>query len=251
MEEAARKGAAKGRRRGRFRFPWLKLVLVLLVIAALLGVFFGVKSAISGKHMGEGVFDTEPSVEDMDLPITDHGVFGYKAADFSDAILGDATLLRRLEVYSIRVSDICTLEQTGLANLTVFSKIQYLTFHGTAIYTVDLRQLNEYCFVVDNDAHTVTIYIPHASLTTLTIPASEIEFSDIERGWLAFGDIKVTPEQQAAIEAEAQRKMEQKLLEDRVSQDADRFAKLAVWELYQPIITTIAPGWALDVQFLG
>ena len=251
VEKAAHKGAAAGRRRSRFRFPWVRLVLVLLVVAALLGVFFGVKAWVSGDHLGEGVFDTEPSVGDMDLTVTDHGIFGYKAADFSDVILGDTTLLRRLEVYSIRVSDVCTLEQTGLANLSIFSKVQYLTFHGTAIYTVDLRQLNEYCFVVDNDAHKVTVYIPHSSMTTLTIPASEIEFSDIERGWLAFGDIKITPEQQAAIEAEAQRKMEQKLLDDQVSQDADRFAKLTVWELFQPVVSSVAPGWTLEVEFLG
>ena len=44
-------------------------------------------------------------------------------------------------------------------------------------------------------------------------------------------------------------KMEQKLEEDHVIDQADRFAKLAVWELYSPIIKSVAKDVSLEVEF--
>ena len=261
VEEAARAGAASGAttaakrsgRRSRLRLPWVRIVLVLVAIAAIAGAFFGVKGLIesTSTHRGESIFDVEGDVEDKDLTIENHGFFGYKAADFAEVVLGDTTHPKKLEVYTVRLSEVTTLTAAGLANLTIFSKVQYITFNGVAVYTVDLGQLNEYCIEVDNLARTVTLHVPHALLGSLDIPAEEIEFSDVERGILAFGDIKLTPEEQAALETAAKAEMEKKLAADRVQLDADRFARLAVWEIYQPLISSVAPGYTLTVEFMG
>ncbi len=253
VEAAARAGARKGRRSSRLRLPWVRIVLVLLVIAALAGVFFGIKAAIQSgvEHRGEGIFDVEEDVEGKDITLDNHGFLGYTAADFADVILGDTTHPKRLVIYTVKISDVATVTEVGLAKLTIFSKVQYITFHGTASYTVDLGQVNEYCITVDNSKRTVEILIPHASLESINIPAEEIEFSDIERGLLAFGQLKITPEDQAALEAAVKTKMEQKLLDDKVHLDADRFARLGVWEIYQPLIEKVAPGYALEIGFLG
>lgn len=258
VEQAARAGAAKGARRGgrahRLRLPWVRIVLVILLVAAALGAFFGVKALIenadSDTRRGESIFSAEEAVEDKDLTLENLGFLGYTAADFSDVILGDTAHPKKLEVYTVHITDVATVTDTGLANLTIFSKVLYITFHGTAVYVVNLALVNEYCFVVDNDTMTVTIYIPHASLESINIPAERIEFSDVERGVLAFGQLKITPEDEAKIQAEAQSRMEKQLLADRVSLDADRFARLAVWEIYQPMITAVAPGYALEVEFM-
>ena len=253
VEAAARAGARKGRRGSGLRLPWVRIVLVLLVIAALAGVFFGIKAAIESgvEHRGEGIFDVEEDVEGKDITLDNHGFLGYTAADFADVILGDTTHPKRLVIYTVKISDVATVTEVGLAKLTIFSKVQYITFHGTASYTVDLGQVNEYCITVDNGKRTVEILIPHASLESINIPAEEIEFSDIERGLLAFGQLKITPEDQAALEAAVKTKMEQKLLDDKVHLDADRFARLGVWEIYQPLIEKVAPGYALEIGFLG
>ena len=253
VEAAARAGARKGRRGRGIRLPWVRIVLVLLVIAALAGAFFGVKALIeqSTSHRGEGIFDVEEDVEGKDMTIENHGFLGYTAADFADVILGDTTHPKRLVIYTVKVSDVATVTEVGLAKLTIFSKVQYITFNGTATYTVDLGQVNQYCITVDNDRHVVEILIPHAALESINIPAEQIEFSDIERGLLAFGDLKITPEDQAALEAAVKAKMEKKLLEDKVHLDADRFARLGVWEIYQPLIETVAPGYMLEIGFLG
>ena len=44
-----------------------------------------------------------------------HGILGYTAADFQDAILGKSEQQKILEVYNIIVSDAVQLTDTGLA----------------------------------------------------------------------------------------------------------------------------------------
>ena len=43
--------------------------------------------------------------------------------------------------------------------------------------------------------------------------------------------------------------MQKKLDEDNVAAIADRFAKLSVWELYNPIIKGVAKEYSLEVVF--
>ena len=252
VRKAARSGARSGSRARGIRLPWVRIALVVLVIAAALGAFFGIKGLVenAATYRGEGIFDVEEDVEGKDLTLSNQGVFGYTAADFAEVVIGDATHPKLLEVYTVHVSDVVTVTDTGLANLAIFSKVQYITFHGTATYTVDLGQVNEYCFVVDNLQRRVTFYVPHAALASISIPAEQIEFSDVERGILAFGQLKLAPEDQARIQTEAQTRMEQKLLDDEVAADANRFARLAVWEIYQPMIAAVAPGYSLDVELM-
>ena len=83
----------------------------------------------------------------------------------------------------------------------------------------------------------------------INIPEEEIQFSDTNKGLLAFGDIKMSVEQAMKVQAEARKKMEEKLALDNVLQTADRFAKLSVWEIYSPIIKSVAKDYTLEVVF--
>ena len=59
----------------------------------------------------------------------------------------------------------------------------------------------------------------------------------------------MTVEQATKVQAGAREKMQQKLEEQKVQETADRFAKLAVWELYSPIIKGVAKDYSLEVVF--
>ena len=95
----------------------------------------------------------------------------------------------------------------------------------------------------------ITLKIPHAVQEEINIPEDEIQFGDTTKGLLAFGDIKMTVEQATKVQAGAREKMQQKLEEQKVQETADRFAKLAVWELYSPIIKSVAKDYSLEVVF--
>ena len=104
-------------------------------------------------------------------------------------------------------------------------------------------------FKLDEENKKLIMYIPHTVLETINVPSDQIEFGDTERGFLAFGDIKLTQEESAKVQTEARTKMEEKLTEEKTSEEADRFAKMSVWELYQPIISNMDPEYQLEIEF--
>ena len=226
IEDAAREGARQGSKesrggRGGFSIFELLKTLILLLTAA----------------------------EQRDLVLENHGILGYTAADFQEAILGDSEQLKKIEVYETEVSDAVELVNTGLANLKVFTKTQLLTYKGEATYTVDLGKLSKDDITLDEEEMIVHLRIPHAVLEPININENDIEFGDVNRGLLGLGKMSMKPEDQAAVQSEARNKMMEKLESQKTNQEADRFAKLSVWEIYQPIIDAVTKGYSLNVDF--
>ena len=245
--EEVRKAAREGVRAEKTKTLILSLVPALIVIV-LLVVF--VMPKINSMHQKlAGVNTFENGASDHDLVLQNNGIFGYTAADFADAILGDSNKLKKLEVFSQEVSDVSTITNTGFLNWGVFTKNQLITYSGTAIYTVDLSTLTDQDVVLDEETKVITLRIPHAAREEINIPEDQIKFGDTNRGLLAFGDIKMTPEQATQIQADARAKMEAKLEEEQIQETADRFAILSVWELYSPIIKGVAKDYSLEVEF--
>ena len=251
IEKAAEKGARRGSFGADFIFKILSLVAVpAVIIVGLILIKYSIEKKwnnFANDFKSQFTF-ADPSVS-HDMILDNDGIFGYTAADFAEAVLGDATQLKKIEVYEAKISDVVTLTDTGLINLGIFTKTQLVTYNGTAIYTVDLAELSEDDFVLDEDNKTLTIYIPHSICGTIDTPPDEMEFGDIDRGWLAFGDINMTIEQSSELEAEARTKMEAKLDELNEAETADRFAVLTVWEMYQPIISAVSPEYKLEIDF--
>lgn len=243
VEQAAARGAKKGGKSG----AWLQILPSLIVIGLIAGLIL---PKINALHDGlSGFTHFEDPAENHDLVTEDNGIFGYTAADFEEAILGDSSKLKKLEVYSQEVSDTYTLTNTGLLNLGIFTKNQLITYNGTVIYTVDLSQLRKSDISFDEEEKMITLKIPHPKQETINMPEDRIKIGDTTRGLLAFGDIKLSPEQHAAVQAEARQKMQEKLDTSNVLDNADRFAILSVWEMYSPIIKGVAKDYSLEVVF--
>ena len=66
---------------------------------------------------------------------------------------------------------------------------------------------------------------------------------------MAFGSIKLDAEKQKAFEVEANEKLEARLSETERLEEADRFAKLAAYETYQPIVKAISPAYKVVIEF--
>lgn len=239
VEEAAKNGAEKGSRKNSI-ISNVPTLLIVILIAVLL---------IPKVNALTSFFALDKPVDGKDLTIYNYGWFGYTAADFEEAILGDSTKLKKIEVFEQELSDVSTLTETGLFNLGIFSKSQMITYNATVVYTVDLGQLNENDINFDKENLTITIYIPHPQQEEINIPEDKIQFSDPDKGMLAFGDIKMTPEDAYKIQAEARNRMQEKLDGSDIQTTADRFAILSVWELYSPIIKSVSPQHSLIVEF--
>lgn len=241
VEKAARKGAMSGIRRN-------SIISTVLTIAVVVGAFFYFTNLIGNAFHIKNIFARETAVEGHDMTIDNYGIFGYTVADFADAVLGDSEKLNKIEVYKQEISDASTITNAGLGKFKVFSKTKLITYHGTATYTVDLRKLNKNDFELDETNHVITITIPRTIREDINIPADQIEFGDTEKGVLAFGDVKLTPEEQSDVEKEARAHMVEKLKAENIRAIADEFAVKAVWEMYQPIIASVSPGYTLVVK---
>ena len=241
------KAASKGASRGGIKNLLLSALPTLIIIGLLA---YLIVPKIDALHDGlKSFFKFDEPVAGHDMTIDNHGIFGYTAADFEEAILGDSEKLKKLEVYSQEISDVAEISDTGLFNWAVFTKCQLITYNGEVVYTVDLGQLRATDIHFDEENKTIVLSIPHAVQEEINIPEDQIQFGDTSKGLLAFGDIKMTVEQATKVQAGAREKMQQKLEEQKVQETADRFAKLAVWELYSPIIKSVAKDYSLEVVF--
>ena len=249
MNKEIKKAERRGKRKG-----FLKRIAAFFT-GILVGMLLltGIHAYMHGKSVVDTVksfFVLEESAEGHDLTLRKVRFFGYKAADFEEAILGDSEELAKLEVYSREVSDVATLTQTGLGNIEAFSKYQYITYNGKATYTVDLGKLTKDNIIVNTEEKSVTIKVPRPVLEPINIPSENIEFGEVERKSIfAFGDIKLVPEDQAKVETEAKKKMEEKLAADKVEDEAANAAEHVIWELFQPMVSRVSPSYTLTVEF--
>ncbi|MBR0374737.1 MAG: DUF4230 domain-containing protein [Mogibacterium sp.] len=250
VEEAAKRGAKAGARGAGI---WARIRMLLL--GALIGVlcltlFVANVHRRSFQETLKSLFTKETPVEDHDLTLENYGIFGYTVADFEEAVLGDATELKKLEVYSVEVSDLTTLTKSGLGKFKIFSKYQYVTYHGVAVYTVDLSQISKGSVTLDEENKVVTLTVPDVVLEPINIPSENIEFGDVEKGsFLAFGSMKFTPEEQAEVESNAKERMVEKLKNENAADQARTAAKHSIWEIFQPVITGVSPEYKLVVEF--
>ena len=247
VENAAKEGARAGSSGSRTS-AWLYRFVIFALLLAVAGGFVYLYNRLNnGLTDIKEQFEIESASEAHDLVLEDDGFLGYTAADFAEAILGRPERLKKLEVLTREVTDMVTITDTGLGNLKMFTKAQCLTYHGIVTYTVDLGEINENSVVLDEAAKKVVLYVPHAVLEPINIPSDKIEFGEVKKGALAFGNIEITPEQTAEVQTEAQHKMEEKLKAENTIEEADRLARLSVWEIFQPIISSTAPGYTLEV----
>ena len=215
------------------------MILPVIVIAIVCGLRF--------RHRKDLLDAAAQSEHDMVLDAD--GMFDYTVADFEDAILGEKKQLKKLEVFSVEIKDVATLTESGLIKWEIFKKCQVITYHGKAIYTVDLSKLSKSQIKLDRENKKVTLTIPHAELDKIDIPSDGIEFGKVNKGLLAFGDIKLTAGQSAAAETEAQKYMTERLVADQTIDEADRFAVMSVWEIFQPVVSAVSPEYQLEVVF--
>ena len=138
MKHALKQAERKGRRKGwfaRIRTFFVGIIAGMLILTCFTAYMHG----LAVKDSFKALFTTETAVENRDLTLINHRIFGFKVADFADAVLGDEEQLKKLEVYSREVSDVATLTQAGLFKIKAFSKYQVITYNGKAVYTVTVH----------------------------------------------------------------------------------------------------------------
>lgn len=186
-------------------------------------------------------------VEGHDLTLENNHIFGYKAVDFSKVILGEAKKQTLLIVDEQDASVDSTITDAGFLKLGIFSKDQKVTYHGTGTYTIDLSKMTEDDVTLNENDFTLTITVPYPELHSVSFDPAQTVVGDVNRGWLAFGDVTMTADQQKKVEKEAVKRLKTELNKQECFDTAERYAKLSATELFQPVVESVSPAYKVNV----
>ena len=168
-------------------------------------------------------------------------------ADFQEPILLTHSRDSRLIVHTAHLSETISIASEGLGGWAWTSAYQDIEYEGDAQYTVDLSHLSEADFAVNNEQKTLTVRIPYAILSPIHIPADQIKFRDVQKGWAAPKDIKLTAEENTLLTIQVSDKMKAKLIDDNIIAAANENAKTVVAELLSATVHAIDPEFSVVI----
>ena len=167
--------------------------------------------------------------------------------DFKEPIIMTHGKDSRLIVHTAHLSEEISIANEGLFGWEWTSAYQKISYEGDAQYTVDLSHLSDEDFVVNNELKTLTVRIPYAVLSPINISADKIKFGDVQKGWAASKDIKLTPEQNTQLTIQVSSKMKAKLIDENIIAAANENAKTVVAELLSATVQSVDPEFTVVV----
>lgn len=170
-------------------------------------------------------------------------------ADFKDPIILAHGKDARLIVYTAELSEVVSMADEGWGGFKWNSTYQEAKYFGQAEYTVDLSQLSEEDFIVNNEQKILTVRIPYAVLSPINILNDKTQFKDTEKGWLGPKEVKMTSEELNKIMLEIEEKMKAQLIDENIMAKANEETKVVVAELLTATIQTVDPEFTVVVVF--
>jgi len=168
-------------------------------------------------------------------------------ADVREPVLLAHAKESRLIVHTAILRETISIASEGWGGWEWTSAYQDIVYEGQAQYTVDLSRLEAEDFTLNSELKTITVKIPYAELSPIHIPADQIRFHDVKKGWAAPKDIKLTPEENARLTAQVSDKMKAKLIDENIIDLANANAKTVVGELLSATVRTIDPAYTVVI----
>ena len=229
----------------------LKKLLVLILVFAVIIVSIVVIRSFPDKE--SEFVDTVAGEIEQEMA-ENHIVLSRKGgrrtvADFKDSIILAHGKDARLIVYTAELSEVVSMADEGWGGFKWNSTYQEAKYFGQAEYTVDLSQLSEKDFIVNNEQKILTVRIPYAVLSPINILNDKTQFKDTEKGWLGPKEVKITSEELNKIMLEIEEKMKAQLIDENVMAKANEEAKVVVAELLTATIQAVDPEFSVVVVF--
>ncbi|MEN6593824.1 MAG: DUF4230 domain-containing protein [Clostridiaceae bacterium] len=221
---------------------WLfRLVLFLILVIALLILYAKLRNFLQ--------YDLNIEAPESLSALLPDDTMGYSSFDFSNAILGES---REKSDFVVLEQDVTVTSRVSqaLANLALFEKSQMIRSYGTGVYTVDLSNLAESDIAVDNEQKTVTITIPRAGLSYVTVDVDKTEYEETQKALFAFGEIKLTNEQMGLLEQSIQDAMRAELETADMLAKADAAAMSQVQQLFLPLVQSVAADYTVVIRLV-
>lgn len=230
--------------------PLKKLLVLILVFAVIIVSIVVIRSFPDKKSEFVDTVAGEIAQEMAENQIVLSRKGGRRTvADFKDPIILAHGKDARLIVYTAELSEIVSMADEGWGGFKWNSTYQEAKYFGQAEYTVDLSQLSEKDFIVNNEQKILTVRIPYAVLSPINILNDKTQFKDTEKGWLGPKEVKMTSEELNKIMLEIEEKMKAQLIDENIMAKANEEAKVVVTELLTATIQTVDPEFNVVVVF--
>ena len=167
--------------------------------------------------------------------------------DFQEPIVLTHGKESRLIVHEAELSETVSFGEEGWGRFKWNSTYQKAVYYGVAEYTVDLSQLSEDDFIVNNELKMLTVRIPYAVLSPINILSDKTQFYDPERGWAGPKNVKLTAEQLNEVMIEVEEKMKAQLIDQNIVAAANEDAKCVVTELLAATVRSVDPEFTVVV----
>lgn len=229
--------------------PLAKKLIALILVFTLIIVCIYIIRSFPGKEsefVDQVAGQIEQEMEGNQM-VLDVKTGRRTVAEFKEPIILTHGQESRLIVHTAHLSETISIASEGLGGWEWTSAYQEIEYEGDAQYTVDLSKLSEEDFVVNNELKTLTVRIPYAVLSPINIPADQIKFHDVKKGWAAPKDIKMTAEQSAQLMIQVNDKMKAKLIDENILAEANKDAKLVVAELLSATVQSVDPEFTVVV----
>jgi len=225
-----------------------RLAALALVGAAIVGSIFLIRSFSAEKstYVDSVEDQIRQEMQDNRIVLSSGGV-RRTVADFSEAVILEHAKTSRLIVHTARLSETISIASEGWGGWAWTSAYQDIVYTGDAQYTVDLSGLSGDDFSVNNELKTLTVQIPYAQLSPIHIPAEQIKFRDVKKGWAAPKDIKLTAQENAQLEIQVGEKMKARLIDENTIAAANDSAKDVVAQLLTATVHSIDPEFTVVV----
>ena len=217
-----------------FRFPRIKILLIAVALTAAVTAALILLPRLKSRFTMSG--------GDTSLG----GSSVVASADIAEAVLGEMRTQSSLVALE-RDASVDTTVSTALLDWDVFRKTKTIRCYGTGVYTVELGGFTDDDITVDDALRIVTVSIPHAELAYVTVDLEKTEFEETQHGFLSFGELKLTPEQQNALERETEASLRDKLNDGATLNEADAAARKALEQLLTPIVSAADDAWLVKV----
>lgn len=176
------------------------------------------------------------------------GLDGTYELQMQNAVLGETRESAQLIVLEQDV-EVQTEITSALADLDIFRKTKTIYSYGTGIYTVDLSQITAEGIRTNAQDGTVTITAPLPALTQTVLHIEQTQYEETDRGLLAFGEIKLTVEQQQLLQETILAAINQKLAAQNFSPAAEEAARKALYNLFQPLVQAVSGEYEVIIVF--
>lgn len=171
-------------------------------------------------------------------------------AEFQPVIMEKFNEESELAVYSVETTETLDLKQMGILDWSILNKTQTLKYRGSGTFYVDLSSLGERNIRLDNDRRAVIIEIPHTKLAPVEIDPEKFEAGETQKGLLAFGDLKFTPQEYNNLEREVRSRIRLAVHTEENFKKADENAVTEMKKLYEPVVKLVDDDYTVEIEFI-